>query len=194
MCGEEVAATLGATMLGGLLAILGGYLVGFKQRSWQREQAAFERQLGVARRFDEALVETERRILNRDVPEGVDRWEVAQKEWEEAWVRESPFLDSRDLKNRYEAAGRILTEIALYDGRARPNQLRKIALRATLNARLGIAYFGREEDLSPECFPGGELLTEQLGAGDPDALLPNAPLSDWLDDNPPPPWHPEPEE
>lgn len=92
-------------MLGGLLAILGGYLVGFKQRSWQREQAAFERQLGVARRLDEALVETERRILNRDVPEGVDRWEVAQKEWEEAWVRESPFLESRDLKNRYEAAG-----------------------------------------------------------------------------------------
>ena len=54
MCGDEVAATLGATMLGGLLAIMGGYLVGFKQQGWQRKQAAFERQLGVGRYLDEA--------------------------------------------------------------------------------------------------------------------------------------------
>jgi hypothetical protein len=69
-----MASTILATVIGGLLAILGGYLVGLKQRTWQKEQALFERdlmkkqalferQLFITKALDEALVETERRIL-----------------------------------------------------------------------------------------------------------------------------------
>ena len=153
----------------------------------------FERQLAIARALDQALVETERRILNREVPDGADHWGMAQAEWEQAWVRESPFLANRNLHARYEAAGSMLTELVLYDGSARPNQRRRIALRATLNARLGIAYFGREQELPSECFPRPELLTTLLGEGDPDPLLPGGPLADWLEAHPAPPWHPEPD-
>lgn len=71
-----MASTLIGTVLGGLLAILGGYLVGLKQRAWQKEQAMFERdlakeqaqferELSITKALDQSLVEAERRILGR---------------------------------------------------------------------------------------------------------------------------------
>ncbi len=194
--------TILATLIGGFLAILGGYLVGLKQRSWQkeqalferdlaREQAQFERELIVTKSLDESLVETERRIQGKGVPPGEAKWDVAKEEWEKAWVRASPLLMNRAVKNRYEAAGRILDELILYEGQARSAQQNRIALRATLNARQGIAYFGREEALPPACFPDPDELTRLLGEGDPDPLLPDSPLRQWLDAHPEPDWHPE---
>jgi len=197
-----MASTILATVIGGLLAILGGYLVGLKQRDWQKEQALFERdltkeqalferELSITRALDSALVETERRILNRGVPEGEERWEAAHGEWEEAWVRVSPLLANAELKDRYETAGQMLTELVLYDGKARRGRQIQVALRATLNARQGIAYFGREEDLPSPCFPNSDELTRLLGEGDPDPLVRDAPLLRWLESHPVPPWHPE---
>lgn len=79
-----MASTLIGTVLGGLLAILGGYLVGLKQRGWQKEQALFERdlaksqaqferELSITKALDGSLVEAERRILGRGTPEGEKR-------------------------------------------------------------------------------------------------------------------------
>jgi len=194
--------TIASTLVGGVLAILGGYLVGLKQRSWQKEQALFERdlakeqaqferELSITRALDGSLVEAERRILGRGVPEGESNWEMAHREWEEAWVRVSPLLINRSVKDRYESAGRMLTELVLYDGDARPAQQRRIALRGTLNARQVIAYFSREDDPPPPCFPDPDELTRLLGEGDPDPLWPDQPLQLWLNENPVPDWHPE---
>jgi len=200
-----MASTLIATALGGLLAILGGYLVGLKQRAWQKEQAVFERdlakeqaqferELSITKALDQSLVEAERRILGRGVSEGESNWQLAHQEWEEAWVRVSPLLLNRSVKERYESVGRMLTELVLYDGNARPAQQKRIALRATLNARQVIAYFSREEEPPPPCFPAPDELTRLLGEGDPDALLPDQPLQQWLKERPVPDWHPEAEE
>jgi hypothetical protein len=190
------------TVLGGFLAILGGYLVGLKQRSWQKEQALFERdlakkqaqferELSITKALDGSLVEAERRILGRGVPEGESPWEMAHREWEEAWVRVSPLLVNRNVKDRYESAGRMLAELVLYDGNARLGRQKGIALRATLNARQVIAYFSREEEPSSPCFPSPDVLTRLLGEGDPDPLLPDQPLQQWLNEHPMPDWHPE---
>lgn len=116
---------------------------------------------------------------------------MAHEEWEEAWVRVSPLLVNRSVKDRYESAGRLLTEISLYDGDARPAQQKRIALRATLNAQQVIAYFNREEDPPAPCFPAPDELTQLLGEGDPDPLRPDGPLQDWLNEHPVPDWHPE---
>lgn len=185
-----VSVTVGA-VLGALLGFFGSYLLGRQQRDWQRDRAKFERELSIVRSLDEALVETELRIMNKGVPEGGDRWEPAHGEWEQAWVRVSPFLANAELKDRYQAVGTILTDLVMYDGKARMAHQRNVALRATLNARQGIAYFGREEDLPSPCFPSPEDLTRLLGEGDPDPLLPDAPLRKWLKEHPVPPWHPE---
>lgn len=197
-----MASTLIGTVLGGLLAILGGYLVGLKQRGWQKEQALFERdlaksqaqferELSITKALDGSLVEAERRILGRGTPEGENVWEMAHREWEEAWVRVSPLLINRSVKDRYESAGTMLTELLRYDGNARPAQQKRIALRATLNARQVIAYFSREEDPPPPCFPPPDELSRLLGEGDSDPLLPDAPLQQWLNEHPMPDWHPE---
>lgn len=85
----------------------------------------------------------------------------------------------------------MLTELLRYDGNARPAQQKRIALRATLNARQVIAYFSREEDPPPPCFPPPDELSRLLGEGDSDPLLPDAPLQQWLNEHPMPDWHPE---
>jgi hypothetical protein len=121
--------------------------------------------------LDEALVETERRILEREPrPEDTSRWAFALEAWEQAWVRLSPFLANQEVHDRYEAVGRILSELTMYDGAARPGFQRNAVMQATLNARQAIAYFGREEAIAPQCFPKPEELTRLLGEGDPDPL------------------------
>jgi hypothetical protein len=184
-----MVSTIIATAMGGFLAILGGYLVGRKQYSWQKEQARFERELSLVKGLDEALVETERRILEREPrPEDTSRWAFALEAWEQAWVRLSPFLANQEVHDRYEAVGRILSELAMYDGAARPAFQRNAVMQATLNARQAIAYFGREEVLAPRCFPQPDELTRLLGEGDPDPFDRRAPFAKWLKDHPPTPW------
>jgi len=70
-------------------------------------------------------------------------------------------------------------------------RLRNTAMRATQNARLSIAYFGREDELPSPCFPDTQELIRLLGEGDPDPFLPDEPLQTWLDAHPAPPWHPQ---
>lgn len=184
-----MVSTLIATALGGLLAVLGGYLVGRKQESWQKEQARFERELSLVKGLDEALVDTERRILEREPrPEDTSRWEFAHEAWEQAWVRLSPFLANQEVHDRYGAVGQILSELALYDGAARPAVQRNAVMRATRNARQAIAYFGREESLPPRCFPEPDELTRLLGEGDPDPFERKAPLAEWLKAHPETAW------
>lgn len=184
-----MVSTLIATALGGFLAILGGYLVGRKQESWQKEHARFERELSLVKGLDEALVDTERRILEREPrPKDTSRWGFAHEAWEQAWVRLSPFLANQEVHDRYEAVGRILSELVLYDGAARPAVQRNAVMRATRNARQAIAYFGREESLPPRCFPEPDELTRLLGEGDPDPFERKAPLAEWLKDHPEAAW------
>ncbi|MBS1889324.1 MAG: hypothetical protein JSU06_19265 [Actinobacteria bacterium] len=175
--------------VGAVLGFGGSYLLGRQQRGWQQEQSRFERELALVKGLDEALVDAERRILERESPpDGASRWEFALEAWEQAWVRLSPFLANHEIHDRYEAVGRILAELVTYDGAARPAFQRNAAMRATLNARQAIAYFGREELLPPRCFPGPDELTRLLGEGDPDPFDRNAPFAKWLKDHPAAPW------
>ena len=160
-----MVSTLIGTVLGGLLAILGGYLVGLKQRAWQKEQALFERdlakrqaqferELSITKALDGSLVEAERRNPEAEVRQRkgtLGNWHMRNGR-RHGYVF-SPLLVNRSVKDRYESAGRMLTELSLYDGDARLAQQKRIALRATLNARQVIAYFSREEDPPPPCFP-----------------------------------------
>lgn len=186
-----LASVAVGAVLGSLLTFVSSYLLGRQEHSWQADRARFERELLIVKSLDEALVEIELHTLNRGVPEGESPVGAAQAAWERAWFRMSPFLINLDLKGRYEAVGRILSELVMYDGDARPGRRKTLVLRATLSARQGIAFFGREEQLPPRCFPLPDELTRLLEEGDPDPLLPGAPLHEWLTDNPVPSWHPE---
>jgi hypothetical protein len=175
--------------VGASLGFGGSYLLGRQQRGWQQEQARFERELSLVKGLDEALVDVERRILERESPpEGASRWEFAYEAWEQAWVRLSPFLANQEVHDRYEAVGHVLAELVNYDGEARPAVQRNAAMQATLNARQAIAYFGREEFVPPRCFPDPDELTRLLGEGDPDPFDRQAPLVRWLKNHPAAPW------
>jgi hypothetical protein len=58
------------------------------------------------------------------------------------------------------------------------------------NARIGLAYFVPGEDQPALSFPSNETLQQLLNEGDPDPLLPDKPLDEWLRENSPAPWHP----
>lgn len=188
---QQVLA-LASVVVGAVLGFVGAYLLWWKQRGWQREQVRFERQLEIVRTLDEGLVESERRILKRELSEDENHWEAAHREWEQGWVRGSPFLVNRDLRERYESVGLLLFELPLYEADGeRVALLRRAAHQAIQNARLGIAYFGREEDLPAPCFPNTDELIRLLGAGDPKPFSPESPLMIWLKEHPAPPFHPK---
>jgi hypothetical protein len=193
-CGSgasTLVTALVSVIVGAALGFVGAYFLGRQQRGFLKDQAHFERQMEVVKALDEALVETELRITKRGLLEGEDRWEAAHREWNQGWVRASPFLANLDVKDRYEAVGTLLSELSIYEGEARMGRLRNIAMRATQNARLGIAYFGREDELPATCFPDAQTLIGLLGEADPDPFLPDGPLQRWLGAHPAPPWHPE---
>lgn len=196
-CDSDLAQwvqTLGSVAVGALLAFAGTYFLWLRQRAWQQGQVRFERQLEIVRTLDHALVEAERRIYNKDEPpEGESRWDAANREWGNGWVRASPFLNNHDLSKRYESVGLLLAELPLLEaeqGKRLPG-MRRAARQALQNARIGIAYFAREEKLPPPCFPDPEDLRRLLGEGDPNPLGPASPLIEWLKRNPVPPWLPK---
>ena len=177
--------------VGAALGFGGSYLLGRQQRGWQREQIRFDRELELVKGLDEALVEAERRVLKRELPEDSNQWGAAHEAWEQAWVRLSPFVANQEVHDRYEVVGSTLNELLLYEGEARPATLRNVALRATQNARQAIAYFGREEKLPTRSFPGPDELRGLLEKGDPDPFDRDAPLARWLKDHPAAPWRGE---
>jgi hypothetical protein len=199
-CGSGSApwfATFLSTLVGAFVALIGAYFLSRKQRDWQDSRALLDRQLKIAEALDTILVETQRKVGSSSVPDDEDekfideRFQAAHRDWEEGWVRLSPFLTDHELKERYASLGTILTEIYMYEGGASKYQLRRTAHRAVENARIGLAYFVRGES-QPACsFPDNQSLQRLLNEGDPDPLLPDAPLRQWLDDHPPPAWHPE---
>ena len=185
------ALALVSAGFGAALAYAGSYGLWIKQRDWQRNQVRFERQLEVVRVLDTGLVEAERRIFDRSLADDENRWDAAHREWGNSWVQASPFLTDHEVRERYESVGTLLSELSLYeaDTRRRP-MMRRAASQAIQNARLGIAYFGREEDLPPRCFPAPQDLLRLLGEGDPEPFERGAPLAEWLKAHPSPPWHP----
>jgi hypothetical protein len=195
--GGSWLTTFLSTLVGALVALIGAYFLSRKQRDWQDSRALLDRQLKIAEALDTILVETQRKVDSSGVLDDEDgkfvdeRFRAAHRDWEEGWVRLSPFLTDRDLKERYASLGTILTEIYMYDGDASKYQRSFIAHRAVENARIGLAYFVRGESQPVPSFPDNKLLQHLLGEGDPDPLLPEAPLRQWLDDHPAPPWHPK---
>lgn len=188
-----------STLVGALVALVGAYFLSRKQRDWQDSRALLDRQLKIAEDLDEVLVDAQRTIGGSPVPEdegeqAVDeQFRAAHRDWEEGWVRLSPFLTDSDLKERYASVGTILNEISLmYDGEASAYRRRRIAHRAVENARIGLAYFVRGESQPALSFPNNRTLQQLLNEGDPDPLLPDKPLHMWLEEHRPAPWHPQP--
>ena len=99
------------------MALIGAYFLSRKQRDWQDSRALLDRQLKIAEELDTILVETQRTIGGLIVPDnenenfGDERFRAAHRDWEEGWVRLSPFLTNPNLKERYASVGTILTEI-----------------------------------------------------------------------------------
>lgn len=87
-------------VVGGAIGVGGSYFLSRQQRGWETERSKLGRELEVIKQLDEALVETELRIAKKKVPDGEDHWEAAHKQWEEAWVRVSPLLANREVKDR----------------------------------------------------------------------------------------------
>jgi hypothetical protein len=193
-CGSGTSpllTTLLPTVVGALLGFFAALLLRRRERVWEGEREWFDRERTQARELDDALVKTQLRIQEQGVAEDEDRWAAAHREWEQGWVRVTPFLDSRELEARYRAVGTILLELRFYEGNATIIQRVNVVQRAIANARQALAYFVRGHDLPDASFPDvGELL-DLLGAGDPDSLVSNGPLRKWLDDHPEGPWHPE---
>lgn len=189
-----------STLVGALVALVGAYFLSRKQRDWQDSRALLDRQLKIAEELDKILVEAQRAIEGSLVPAddedekfADERFRAAHRDWEEGWVRLSPFLTDPDLKERYASVGTILTEISLmYDGEASVYRRRRIAHRAVENARIGLAYFVRGESQPALSFPNNKSLQQLLNEGDPDPLLPDKPLHMWLEEHKPAPWHPQP--
>lgn len=189
--------TLLSTLVGAGVALVGAYLLSRRQRDWQDSRALLDRQLKIAEELDSILVQTQRRIGSsfsfdeKDETVVDEQFRKAHRDWEEGWVRLSPFLTDSNLKERYASVGTILTEISvMYDGAASVHQRRRIAHRAVENARIGLAYFVRGEDQPALSFPNNKSLQQLLNEGDPDPLLPDKPLNEWLKGNLPAPWHP----
>jgi hypothetical protein len=186
---SPLITTLLPAVVGAVLGFIGALVLKRRDQTWQVERDRFAREMNIVRPLDEALVETQLRIENRGVPAGQSRWAAAREQWEHGWVRLTPHLTSPELESRYRAVGTILTELTLYDGGTSVGSQVMIAHRAIENARIGLAYFLRSEDIPPPSFPTSDELIVLLGQGDPDSLLADAPLREWLAEHEAPPWH-----
>jgi hypothetical protein len=174
------------TVLGYGLSRLGGR----SDRAYQRRREEFERQTLVVQPLDNALVEAQRRLSDMDVPEGQSCWKAAHAQWEDGWIRQTPWLADAELEARYQSVGSILIDMDGSRGRDqfKIGPAKTVAHRAILNARLALSYWLRGEELPPNSFPKPQELTELLGMGHSTPLAPDAPLRKWLDEHPAPPW------
>jgi hypothetical protein len=185
-----ILTTLAGVAVGSVLAFLGASRQARQQRNWQDERDWFDHARTQARELDDALIETQLRVQEKGVGEDESRWGAAHREWEQGWIRVTPFLDSPELEARYRAIGTILMELRFYEGGASITQRVNVVQRAIANARQALAYFARGHELPAASFPHTPELLDLLGGGDPDSLARDAPLRKWLDDHPEAPWHP----
>jgi hypothetical protein len=176
-------------------------------REWQAEQQRLAHERDVAWQqqrdwfiavtqdipsLDAALVAAQRFVEGRDAPaDDRSRWDAAYTEWQEGWVTYSPHLGDDEVERRYQAVGSILMDLKLKDDEE-PGMwaLVNVAVRAIINARIALAYSRRRDPLPAASFPSSDVLTNLLGQGDPTPYATNAPLKQWLNDHPEPPWRP----
>lgn len=189
-----------AVWAGGVFGVV-GVLLGAGLNAWsatrgrrevhleQQETERQARELVVAERLDEALVDAQKAIESSptDTLEGALR--SAHVAWENAWVAYSPRIRQRELLLRYWAIGSILSEYALNKDSVEP-AARRIVGRAIANARSTLAHFMRGgESLPPTAFPEPDELKQLLAAGD-GTNEPMGPLKKWLSENELADFHP----
>ncbi len=188
--GNPLIVTLLPAVIGAMLGFASALFLRRSERAWQRSRDNFVREMQIVQPLDDALVETQRRIIGHEVPERESRWRAAHQQWENGWVRLTPHLTDDELDDRYKAVGTILLELADRedDDDFKSGTAVQIAMRAIGSARLALAYWIRGEPLPAASFPSSEETIVLLGQGDPSPLSPNAPLRRWLDDHPQPAW------
>jgi hypothetical protein len=189
-----------AVLAGGVFGV-GGILLGAGLNEWsarrgrrevhreQQEAERHARELVVAERLDEALVNAQKAIEFSPTDALEKALRSARLVWEDAWIAYSPRIRQHELLLRYSAVGSILAEYALSEDSIEP-AARRIVGRAIANARSTLAHFMRGgEPLPPTAFPEPDELKQLLAAGD-GTNEPMGPLKKWLSENELPEFHP----
>ena len=180
--------TLVAALAGAVVGFVGALVLQSRNQGWQLKRERFANQLQVVVPLDEALVQTQLIITDgRSTASGPD-WQAAHDEWETGWVRLTPRLHEAEIESRYDTVGAVLKDLMLSDLQPQRGSAVKVVMRAISNARIALAYWGRDERLPERSFPSPEEVIQLLGQGDPQPYSPDAPLQRWLKEHEQPGW------
>ena len=156
----------------------------------QRADQRLARELAVAEKLDNALLNATRLVERTPPQELASAIKEAHESWVDAWVAFSPRIRQWPLVDRYVAVGNVLLT---YEQIKRPldSEDQDVMVRAIRNARWALAYFMRGDGVEPaRMFPSESevrrLIATGTKAGDPAGLLRN-----WVRDNEEPEFRPE---
>lgn len=179
---------VGGVVLGVVLTAVVESRARGKVNAEQREQARHARELVAAEHLDDALIRASA-ALDRDPSSSLEeRYARARDAWQDGWVSFSPRIRQREVLDRYEVLGSLLSDVLLND-RTATEVPRHVVARAIANARSTLGHFMRGDELPATTFPEPAELQRLLGEGDGQSD-PGAPLKRWVAEHPMPEFHP----